>query len=340
MTDDKDHNRQELEEVNARLRLQMENLGFAFQIAGGNEEHAPYLYTVGLAEKFGHPEVYVMGLPSTTAAAMLERLVARIAEGERFDRPQYVDNIIHYEMPVMPITAAPGILPKTGAVQLFFPDPNGHVPWEPECDPEFGGVQTTLFQTVGSYPERKVPLDDMPPPSSRPSAEEIRKRMRKGVDLMREQIEQNGFTFQPVFPSDEGGAEPFVYTIGLSKTFDHPEIYVVGLDANSAVNLILSAIEKISGGERLETPTFFTDEDGDVFPVRPLSQDDVDRKSGLGQRVLGYAFPAVQVYYPDENGLFPWEDGCDPEYARQAAELRPTGDPPNLPAGTTGRTLH
>jgi hypothetical protein len=340
MTDDIENHRRELEKANARLRDQMKALGYAFQIAEGNEGLPPYIYTEGLASKFGHPEIYVVGLPAQTAASMLEELVSRIRAGQRFDMPCFVENIIHFEMPMMPIAAEPGILPPSGAVQLFYPDPQGYAPWEPECDPDFGVPQTSFFWTVGSYPTRRTPLAERLISRGRPSEEEIERRMNAGIERLREQVTRSGFTFQPVFPSADTDGEPFVYTIGLSRTYNHPEIYVVGLDADNAIELLLRTIDKIAGGEVFETPTFFEDEDGDLFTVRPLVQADVDENSGLGQKVLGHGFPAVQVYYPDENGLFPWEEGCDPTYATQTQMLRPLGELPNLPDNTRTKTLH
>lgn len=341
MTDDIEHHRSELDRANARLREQMSALGYAFQIAEGNERHPPYIYTTGLISRFGHPEIYVVGLPAQTAASMIEELVSRIRAGARFDKPCFVENVIQYEMPIMPITAEAGVLPEDDAVQLFFTDPDGYAPWEPECDPDFGDPQTSFFKTVGPYPTRRTPLEGRGRPArGRPSEAEIQRRMRDGIEMLREQVGKNGFTFQPVFPGVGDDGEPFVYTIGLSKTFNHPELYVVGLDAGDAIEVMLRAIEKISAGESFEAPTFFQDEEGEVFPVRPLLQTDVDENSGLGQQVLGHGFAAVQVYYPDENGLFPWEAGCDPNYATQIDELRPVGQPPNLPDNPRANTVH
>lgn len=330
--------RRELEDTNARLREQMASLGYAFQMGLG-PEGTPYVFTDGLSSKYGHPEICMVGLPARTSAALMSDLIARIDRGERFDRPCYVAGIIPYEMPVMPIATGWDGLPYGGAVQLFVTDSDGHVPWEEECDPDLRSIQTSVFETVGEHPVRSVPLELVEKPT-RPSDAEIEKRMRNGIEMLRQQVRKNGFTFQPVFPTSDSDGEPFVYTIGLSDTYGHPEIFVVGLDADDAVNLLLLAIDKVADGETFATPTFFEDEDGDVFPLRPLHEKDVDENSGLGQRVLGHGFAAVQLYYPDENGLFPWEVGCDPEYAAQADMLRTVGDPPNLPDKPRGTTLH
>lgn len=335
---DEDGDRKELEETNARLREQMASMGYAFQM-GVDPKGTPYVFTEGLSSKFGHPEVCMVGLPARTSAALMSELVDRIGRGERFDEPCYVGGIIPYEMPVMPISHGSDGLPSGGVVQLFVTDADGHVPWEEDCDPDLGSIQTSVFETVGAHPVRSVPLELVEKPT-RPSQAEIEKRMRNGIEMLRKQVRENGFAFQPVFPTSASDGEPFVYTIGLSRTYDHPEIFVVGLDADDAVNLLLLAIDKVAGGEVFATPTFFEDEDGDVFPLRPLEQKDVDENSGLGQRVLGGEFQAVQLYYPDENGLFPWEHGCDPEYAAQADMLGTVGDPPNLPDTHRGTTLH
>lgn len=340
MTDGIETNRIELENINSKLRELMQELGYAFQIAEGSESHPAYAYTTGLESKFGHREIYVVGPPVNTALSLLEQLVSRIESGSSFETPSFIDDMFQFEMPVMPIDGPKEILPASGAVQLFCTDPQGFVPWEEECDPDFSRAQTSLFDLRGPYPSRKMPLEERRRMRARPPEEEIQRRMRDGIERIREQVKEHGFTFQPVFSTSESDGEPFVYSIGLSDTFNHPEMFVVGLNPDDAIRLMLAAIEKVAAGESFENPTFFMDDDGDFFPVRPLQSRDVDQNSGLGQSVLGHGFPAVQIYYPDENGFFPWEAGCDPQYAGQTDMLEPVGEPPNLPENPNGRMLH
>src|SRR3954447_9926996 len=44
----------------------------------------PWTYTIGLAQTLGHPELVVTGLPDCCASTVMNRLVDRIREGERF----------------------------------------------------------------------------------------------------------------------------------------------------------------------------------------------------------------------------------------------------------------
>ena len=67
----------------ARLDLsnRKERFGWALQ---GVEASRPWVYTIGLLERFDHPELVMAGVPIRVAGSALNALGARIAGGERF----------------------------------------------------------------------------------------------------------------------------------------------------------------------------------------------------------------------------------------------------------------
>lgn len=69
------------EEAHVDLVERMERFGWALQAV---EACRPWVYTVGLTERFGHPELVMAGVPISVAGHALNALGARIAEGERF----------------------------------------------------------------------------------------------------------------------------------------------------------------------------------------------------------------------------------------------------------------
>lgn len=128
---------------------------------------------------------------------------------------------------------------------------------------------------------------------------------------------------------------PFLYSIGLIQTCNHPELIVFGLEADHAHALLSGVIEAICGG-------------------RPYSQDGVhtvaigDDEHRIGIRTvhptqhplyLGFAMgfarrigrigelEAVQIFWPDQRGRFPFEAGCD----LPVAQLQPRLDIPLTP---------
>lgn len=130
-------------------------------------------------------------------------------------------------------------------------------------------------------------------------------------------IAEHGFCFNPVMANNT----TFVYTAGLFKTFGHPEIFVMGYEAQDAFNLIGMFYYRIKDGERFSDAMVVDDMvENDLFAIRRMTQSSTDQNSGIGQRLVG-GFPAVQLFFSDANCLFPWEEGCDPRCKRLQTRL-------------------
>jgi hypothetical protein len=141
-------------------------------------------------------------------------------------------------------------------------------------------------------------------------------------------VGQHGWMVQGVLPDVQQAS--YSYTVGLSKAYSHPEIFLVGFDPELARQLLNIAGRRVKGGARLDRPLYL---DGviDAFPVafRPLTHASVVAHSSAGRAILGFGFDGVQLYLPDSGGLFPWDVGCDLTYARiQTSLLKTVGDPP------------
>jgi Domain of unknown function (DUF4262) len=129
---------------------------------------------------------------------------------------------------------------------------------------------------------------------------------------------------------------PFLYSIGLMQTCDHPELIVFGLDAQSAHALLSSLVRDIHGGRSFAQPG--------VDVVR-VGEEDLR----VGFRIvhptqhplyLGYAMGycryagglgdlrAVQVFWPDREEKLPFEAGCELDVFR----LQPRLDIPLTPS--------
>lgn len=130
-------------------------------------------------------------------------------------------------------------------------------------------------------------------------------------------IAEHGFCFNPVMANNT----TFVYTAGLFRTFGHPEIFVMGYQAQDAYNLIGMVYHRIKAGDRFADAMVIDDlAENDLFAIRPMLQSSTDENSGLGQRLVG-EFPAVQLFFSDENCLFPWDEGCDPRCKKLQTSL-------------------
>jgi hypothetical protein len=145
----------------------------------------------------------------------------------------------------------------------------------------------------------------------------------------REIISQHGWMVQAVLPDE---VQPsFSYTVGLSQApFHHPEIFLVGFHPEQARPLLNVAGEHVKKGRRFDRETL-SDQVIEGLPAafRPIKSRSTVRHSSAGRAILGRAFDAVQLILPDAAGLFPWDEGCDPQYAAvQTSLLKLAGDPP------------
>lgn len=139
-------------------------------------------------------------------------------------------------------------------------------------------------------------------------AEYAKRRLTYATDVM-DAITQNGWTIQPVFPTENEEGVSFAYSIGLGQT----ELMVRGFGEHcSAVATWLC--EEASNG-RLDLaeaePQVIGDKDCRVL-VEPWRGDPAE--FGFAHVVHpGELFRMVQVLLPDDDGRLPREPGCEVE---------------------------
>jgi len=112
-----------------------------------------------------------------------------------------------------------------------------------------------------------------------------------------------------------GGGESFVYTTGLTGGF-HPELVVAGLPPDTAHGLIAAAVKVIKSGVPLTAGRDYA-EIATGFPIRfrEVDQDACRHPLSVTTRFYGRRVPALQLVWPDPDGLFPGDPGCDPAMA-------------------------
>ena len=108
-------------------------------------------------------------------------------------------------------------------------------------------------------------------------------------------------------------AAGWVHTIGLSERFAHPELIVFGNDLSILAPLLNALGERVRSGQRLAANA----ELSGVLQGLPLALRDVDPKwteTFLGNAAWHYRrerVAALQCFWPDPNGVFPWQSGYD-----------------------------
>ena len=109
----------------------------------------------------------------------------------------------------------------------------------------------------------------------------------------------------------------FAYTIGLWKTFGHPEIISFGLTTKTLHKILNNAGEKVKEGNALKTDQ----DDIDIFETSPAQFITVD-KNRISD-YFGYCmwfndykeFPALQLVWTDREERFPWQSEFEIEFA-------------------------
>lgn len=104
---------------------------------------------------------------------------------------------------------------------------------------------------------------------------------------------------------------PFAYTIGLSKTYNAPEIICVGLPHDLAGMLINTAVDSILDAEE----GIELEKEYDNIANMPVIFQKMDSRYEDEYMLWNKEiFPdekleAVQMIFPDEKGLFYWQHG-------------------------------
>ncbi len=120
----------------------------------------------------------------------------------------------------------------------------------------------------------------------------------------------------------------FLYTIGLCQTFDHPEIVIVDLDARMAHAIAAGAVARIRVGAVYRPGERHADLlEGFAMAWRPVHA--TRHLVLLGYAVAFYRIAsappdrlrAVQLFWPDRAGKFPFEGDCDPRVAQRQPRL-------------------
>ncbi|WP_076207157.1 DUF4262 domain-containing protein [Mycolicibacterium fortuitum] len=128
------------------------------------------------------------------------------------------------------------------------------------------------------------------------------------VEDTRASIAKYGWTVIGVFPTSDDEGVPFAYTVGLSGK-QLPELAVYGLPVrvgqqvlNMVSRKMVEAGAPLVSGQRIEDVLAV---DTGLVAVEMTRTEDLT----MVRQVYGAARPAVQLCWPDLDGLFPWERG-------------------------------
>jgi hypothetical protein len=144
---------------------------------------------------------------------------------------------------------------------------------------------------------------------------------RQALERARADVQKFGWHLVEVY--DDEGSNGFLYTIGLWKTYRHPEIIAFSPTAEPTVfaEVFAALGKRIAAGERFEA--------GQTYPkligafggtFRAVEKRWYPDYLGLGEDFYdNLDFPAEELIWPDKAGRFPWE----PDFNRRIRDLQP-----------------
>lgn len=152
-------------------------------------------------------------------------------------------------------------------------------------------------------------------------------RHRAGEAQCVADVERYGLHVINVAADDRGPG--FAYSVGLFRTFAHPELILVGLPRQTMHDLLNGAADAIRAGARFGG--------GDVTDALLEGYDCTFRPvpDRLYRAYLGWAgwfydgqpFPALQLVYPDRERRWPWDAGAAVGFVEQQPVLETAPEP-------------
>ncbi len=139
------------------------------------------------------------------------------------------------------------------------------------------------------------------------------------MDDIRATIAAHGWIVMRIDADDQGPG--FAYTIGLEDSFAHPEVILVGLRMETAQVVLNNVVANIRGGATYGAAEAYS-EILKGYSVTFRSVPEYQHAAYLGTALRYYgerAFRALQLIYPNRDGLWPW----DTEVSNAFRELQP-----------------
>lgn len=132
-------------------------------------------------------------------------------------------------------------------------------------------------------------------------------------------VAQHGFHL--VVSAGGGDAVAHAFSVGLFRSWDHPEVAIFGLPAEALAGALARVASLVRRGDRFE----HGDVADGIVEGRPVAFRRIGPRhyaAHLGQAVWyhgGMRFPALQAVWADAAGHFPW----DRWFARELRDVQP-----------------
>ncbi len=146
----------EPDEIEERVRADIARVGWHVALVPPDEGTPGWALSIGLVERFDHPELVVFGPDLALLHPLVNHLGAKVRAGARYEAPSEHEGILQgYRVAFRPVDRK-WYGPFLGnaswhygherfpVLQVFWPDRAGHFPWEPASDPAWRQEQPLL----------------------------------------------------------------------------------------------------------------------------------------------------------------------------------------------------
>ena len=147
----------EADEQGERVARDIARFGWHVVLVPPAEGTPGWAHTLGLLERFAHPELIAFGSDFALLGPLLNALGERVRAGARLAADQEIAGVLEGASVALRSVAPKWIEPFLGnaawhyrredvpALQCFWPDPRGRFPWQDGADPEWREEQPQLF---------------------------------------------------------------------------------------------------------------------------------------------------------------------------------------------------
>jgi hypothetical protein len=140
-------------------------------------------------------------------------------------------------------------------------------------------------------------------------------------------VEKYGLHVLRVFGDTEWPS--FVYSVGLNRNFQIPEIIILGLAPDVAHEVLNEIASRARSGERFRVgDTIDGLLEGFKVVLRPVRDDFIEPHFGWDIWLYdGMQFPVAQLVWPTTSGVWPWDPNASDDF-RARQPLLETADVP------------
>ncbi|MDM0108198.1 DUF4262 domain-containing protein [Variovorax sp. J22R24] len=147
------------------------------------------------------------------------------------------------------------------------------------------------------------------------------------VATLRRRVAREGWAMAGV--GTRNAAVTYVYTVGLQKTFKHPDLIMFGIAPAQAMGVLDVIVQRVKEGEPVHEGVMILG--AAQIPLMPRFADAGRVELLVPAQLARGRYDYVQIVWPDGKERFPWEAGFDKRRLRSQSFLFDVGAGPFSP---------